>query len=212
VFNHLIVYEPFIVAFCVIALYTLVLLGILPPPLGLQRRKTVDDLFEKLQGAIRVADDAVKTSYDAALAERALRESVETEARAAATLQKAELANEMRKREEVVAKIEGILGEKKSWSDLYQSQARAHAAAQDLLLRELEACVRQYEGLTRLVTASKSLEDAHVAARRKLKLGRAAQIVAQEFRLEFVTRQLESEKDLTVPKTQESEPGPQAAG
>jgi hypothetical protein len=81
-----------------------------------------------------------------------------------------ELAEDQRKRREILEKIEGILAEKRSWQELYYQSSTEHAHAQQLLLRDIESAAYQYKAVVRLVGASKSLDEAQQAARRPLRL------------------------------------------
>lgn len=91
-------------------------------------------------------------------------------------------AEERRQRQEINARIGGILAERDSRTKLYYEQAAAHANAQSMMLRERERISVQFTRLRMLVLQAKTLEEAQAPAQRDLQKNPAIEQVAADFR------------------------------
>lgn len=94
----------------------------------------------------------------------------------------ANYASLQRQKDEIFNQIESIVAERMQAMSLYQVQASEHAAAQDMMMREIASCEHQYEGLRQRVAAASSLDAAHAAASRKLRRNATLALLAEEFR------------------------------
>lgn len=95
-----------------------------------------------------------------------------------------EVDTSRRQRDEYAAKIAGILAERDEWKTLYHQQSSEHAAAQDVMMREIESLRRQYGRLTGALKNVDSLDAARALSDRDLRTDPVIAAIGEAFATE----------------------------
>lgn len=87
-----------------------------------------------------------------------------------------------RRRQELFERIEGFLGERDQWRELYYTQVSEHGAAQALMMRNLGAYEHHCQAVRNRVRKARTLEEAQEAAAKKPPVDyRTLEVIAREF-------------------------------
>lgn len=114
--------------------------------------------------------------------------------------QRDETERQRRRADEYFGKIESVVTEAREMTALYLRTGAEHAAAQDMMMREIERLCLQYAALQKQVWAAETLETAKQAAKSPLRRNATLKVIADEFRDKHVIQPSELAKALSEGK------------